>query len=283
MATLDTLAQEPQTHRLIIFGAPGSGKTWSVGKLATTHKLWYFSLENGHKTLLNPDCVPISARKNINIIKMFDTPESPIACTSLDSLFKNRKGNFCDAHGRDNCATCKKESLPSTVVNLEAMTPNDVLVFDSLTQWEQSISFYLSKDSPDSKGDYEYYRKLGLYLGRSLSRIQLIDNCSIIVLSHESETDSIAGNSKIVPAGGTKNFARNNARYFDGAYHCYKENKKHKIASSTAYSTVIDTKDRNAFDTSKFKDSANALLALFNPKKAEEIIASETQPSSAKK
>lgn len=282
MPTLSDIASNPQTHRLILFGAPGSGKTWAIGKLATTHKLWYFSLENGHKTLLNPDCVPVSARSNINIIKMFDSPETPIACTSLDAFFKTGKGNFCEEHGRHDCAACKKANKPFTVLDIDSLSANDVLVFDSLTQWQESISFYLTKDAPDAKGDYEYYRKLGMYLGRALSRIQLIDRCSIIVISHEVDTESVGGNDKIVPAGGTKNFARNNARYFDGAYYCYKENKKHKIASASSYSTIIDTKDRNAFDTSKYKDSANALLALFNPELSEKILAEENPPAKSK-
>lgn len=275
MPTLETLSSVPQTHRLILFGAPGSGKTWAIGKLATTHRLIYFSLENGHQTLLNPDCVPIEARKNINIIQMFDTPETPIAATSLEAFFKDRKGSFCDAHGRNNCPLCARSKAPTYVLDLDTCTPKDIIIIDSLTQWQESISFYLTKDSPDSKGDFEYYRKLGLYLGRGLSRIQLINNCSIIVISHEASTEPITGNEKIVPAGGTKNFARNNARYFGGAYHLYKENKRHKMASSSLYSTMIDTKDRMAFDTSKFKDPANAMLALFNPSMESEILSKE--------
>ena len=275
MPTLETLSSVPQTHRLILFGAPGSGKTWAIGKLATTHRLIYFSLENGHQTLLNPDCVPIEARKNINIIQMFDTPETPIAATSLDAFFKDRKGSFCDAHGRNNCPLCARSKAPTYVLDLDTCTPKDIIIIDSLTQWQESISFYLTKDSPDSKGDFEYYRKLGLYLGRGLSRIQLINNCSIIVISHEASTEPITGNEKIVPAGGTKNFARNNARYFDGAYHLYKENKRHKMASSSLYSTMIDTKDRMAFDTSRFKDPANAMLELFNPSMESEILSKE--------
>ena len=275
MASLDSIANEPIAQRVMLYGAPGSGKTWAIGKLAKTHKLHYFSLENGHRTLLNPDCVAVEDRKNINIIKMFDTPEAPIASTSLDAFFKNRKGSFCDKHGRDGCASCKKEGIPSTEIDTAKLTPKDVLIFDSLTQWAESISFYITKDNPDVKGDFEYYRKLGLYLSRSLSRIQLIDNCSIIVISHELDTESVTGNDRIVPAGGTRNFARNNARYFDSVLHCYKENKKHKIASASTYSNVIDTKDRSAFNAAKFANPANAILAMFNPGMEEEILKEE--------
>lgn len=280
MPTLDQIASQPQAHRIILFGAPGSGKTWAIGKLATTHKLHYFSLENGHQTLLNPDCVPVEARKNIEIIQMFDTPETPIAATSLDSFFKTRKGSFCEAHGRNDCPLCRSHKDTDTVINIESLTPKDILIFDSLTQWEASISFYLTKSTDgelERSGDkvFDYYRKLALYLSRSLSRIQLIKNCSFIVISHETGVETVAGNDKIVPAGGSKNFARNNARFFDGVYYLYKENKKHKMASSSLYSTVIDTKDRTAFDSSKFRDPGSALLALFNPSMTDSILRSE--------
>ena len=271
---LDQLATTPQTHRVMIFGAPGSGKTWSIGKLAESHTLHYFSLENGHTTLLNPDCVIPSARKNINIIKMFDTPETPIAAASLDAFFKNRKGNFCEAHGRNDCALCLKEKSPFYPLSIESLTSKDIIVIDSLTQWETSISFLLTKSTDgeiERSGDkvFDYYRKLALYLSRSLSRIQLIDNCSIIVISHETEAEAVTGNNKIVPAGGSKNFAKSNARYFDSVLHCYKENKRHKIASSSLYSTVIDTKDRSGFDASKYNDTREAVFALFNKSKKE--------------
>lgn len=276
MATLDSLSTQPQTHRIIIYGAPGSGKTWSIGRLAESHNLYYFSLENGYRTLLNPDCVAPEFRKNIQIIQMLDTPETPIAATSLDSFFRNRKGSFCEAHGRNDCPLCKRSGDPFLDISIPDLGPKDILIFDSLTQWENSISFYLTggKDT-DAKGDFEYWRKLALYLARSLSRIQLINNCSIIVISHEAGVEMVTGTDRIVPAGGSKNFARSNARFFDGAYYAYKENKKHKLASASTFSNIIDTKDRSAFDTSQFKDPRNALFALFNPDKKEQILAEE--------
>lgn len=283
MRSLDTISATKQTHRLLLYGAPGSGKTWAVGQLATTHKLYYFSLENGHQTLLNPECVPVEARKNIVVISMLDTPENPIACTSLDTFFKQRNGVFCDAHGRISCPLCMKEfgnefSKHSTTIDLASLTPNDIIVIDSLTQWEASISFYLNRTTEGEiprSGDsvFDYYRKLALYLNRSLSRIQILKECSIIVITHEVDAESVTGNDKIVPAGGSKNFSRQNARYFDGVYHMYKQNKVHKMASSSTYSTTIDTKDRSGFDASKFKSPALGLKALFNPEKYDEILA----------
>lgn len=274
MATLEDLEAQPRTHRVMLFGAPGTGKTWSIGKLAETHKLWYFSLENGHRTLLNPECVAPKYRKNVTIIPMQDSPETPIVCSSLDTFFKKGHGEFCEQHGRNSCALCAK--LPSytpTKLEIPKLTDRDILIFDSLTQWEASISFYLTRETDGEvqrSGDkvFDYYRKLALYLNRSLSRIQLISNTSIIVISHETDTSNVEGKEKIVPAGGSRNFARNNARYFDSVFYFYKENKKHKVASKSTYSTKIDTKDRSSFDAGTYTDTAEAVFKLFNPESA---------------
>ena len=83
----------------------------------------------------------------------------------------------------------QKDNKKFLDITLDKLTSKDILVFDSLTQWAESISFFLSKDNPDAKGDFEYYRKLGLYLGRSLSRIQLISKCSPIVTGKQRKRD----------------------------------------------------------------------------------------------
>lgn len=280
MATLESLSAQPQTHRIIIYGSPGSGKTWAIGRLAESHNLYYFSLENGYRTLLNPECVAPEFRKNIQIIQMLDTPETPIAATSLDSFFRNGKGSFCESHGRNDCPLCKRSGDPFLDIEISKLGAKDILIFDSLTQWENSITFSLVGKDSDAKGDYEYWRKLALHLSRSLSRIQLINNCSVIVISHEAGIETVAGQDRIVPAGGSKNFARSNARFFDGAYYAYKENKRHRLASASTFSNIIDTKDRSAFDTSQFRDPRNALFVLFNPDKKEQILAEENPKGS---
>jgi AAA domain len=271
--TLATLIDNPQTHRIIIYGAPGSGKTYSIGGLAETHTLHYLSLENGHKTLLNPECVKLEARKNVNIYKMLDSPETPIAAASLDYLFLKGNANLCDYHGRHDCSLCKKDN-PSgfSVIDFSKFTAKDILVIDSLTQWVESISHRLTPNAnSDAKKEFEYYRLLGLHLSRSLGRIQLLDHFSIIIISHEGEVtsagvvDSEDAPQKIGPAGGTRSFARNNSRYFDGAYYCTVMNKSHRMQSSSMASTTVLSKDRSNFDTSKYKDPREALKALFNP------------------
>ena len=269
--TLDTLVDNPQTHRLLIYGAPGSGKTWAIGGLAATHKLHYISLENGHKTLLNPECVAPEFRKNITIYEMLDSPETPIAASSLDYLFLKSKANLCDEHGRNDCPLCLKDKKSFSVLDFSTLGANDIVVIDSLTQWAESISHRIAPDT-DAKKEFDYYRLVGLHLSRGLGRIQLLNKFSIIVISHEGEVtaagvvDSIDAPQKIGPAGGTRSFARNNARYFDGAYYCHVMNKSHRMQSSSTASISVISKDRSGFDASKFKDPKDALFNLFNPK-----------------
>lgn len=266
---LETLSKQKPTHRVLLYGSPGTGKTWSLGKLASKFHLIYFSLENGHQTLLNPNCLAPEHRKNVDIIQMMDTPETPIAATSLDKFLAARKGTFCEEHGRFACIECKRLEKKPTYIDIDALTSNDILVFDSLTQWIASIQFFISAGDPDrknKKGDssFEFYRLLGLYADRALSRLQVIKNCNIIVISHEIDTSTVEGKEKIVPMGGTRNFSRSTARYFDSVCYLYRKNKKHRMESDSTFSTVIDTKDRLGFDASTEEDSRDALLKMLS-------------------
>lgn len=264
MPSLDSLA-ETQTHRIIIYGPPKSGKTFSIGKLAESHTIHYLSLENGYTTFFNPACVLPEFRKNIIIHKIKDLPEAPVVATTIDSLFRNGEANLCEEHGRINCSSCKSAKKDFYNLDLTKLGAKDILVLDSITQWTSSINFFLNKDNPDKKFEFEDWRKVGLYLDRSLSRIQLLENTNVICISHEGESESVAGVDKVVPAAGTRNFSRNSARFFDGVYYCYQENKKHKMASSSTHSNAIQTGDRLSFDVTQYPDTRTALYALFNP------------------
>lgn len=270
MPTLDKLSTA-QTHRVLIYGPPKSGKTFSIGKLAETHKIHYLSLENGYTTFFNPECVDPQFRPNINIYPIKDIPESPVVALTLDNLFRNGEVTICDEHGKIGCAKCKKANVNFTTLDMYALTSKDILVLDSITQWTSSIGFYINKDNPDKKFEFDDWRKIGLYLDRGLSRIQLLDNTNVICISHEGDSKSVAGVERVVPAAGTRTFSQNSARFFDGVYYCYQENKKHKIASKSTFNNVIQTGDRLSFDVTNYNNSREAMFALFNPEKRDEL------------
>lgn len=263
--SLDQLS-EGLTHRILIYGPPKSGKTFCLGKLAESHIIHYLSLENGHKTFLNPACAAPEFRKNILVYSFMDTPEAPVAAVTLDYLFRHGEATFCEEHGKIGCASCKKAGKEFSYLNLNALTPKDILVIDSVTQWTASIDFSLNKDNPDKKFEFDDWRKEGLYLNRSLSRIQLLSNTNVVCISHESIIEDSKGDDKITPTAGTKNNSRNFARFFDGVYYTYVENKKHKMLTSSTGANNIISGDRLSFEVKDYPTPQDAMYALFNIK-----------------
>ena len=104
MAKLNT-KQSSQTHRIIIYGAPKSGKSLLAGKLAEHYDLIWFDLENGHETLFQ---LPESWQKRIELIDIPDTRSFPIAIETCLKLVKGAV-SICEAHGKCSCLVCKKE------------------------------------------------------------------------------------------------------------------------------------------------------------------------------
>ena len=82
--------------KVLVYGAPKTGKTALVGKLAAAgFKLHWLDLENGIKTLLNPAILPISARANVNVISVPDHRLYPVAIDTVrDILRGGNKGIF---------------------------------------------------------------------------------------------------------------------------------------------------------------------------------------------
>jgi len=85
----------PSTRgKVLVYGAPKTGKTALVGKLASKFTLHWLDLESGIKTLLNPAMLDPQFRKNINVIPVPDHKLYPVA---IDTV-------------REVCAAARNES-----------------------------------------------------------------------------------------------------------------------------------------------------------------------------
>jgi len=258
MAKLSTQSSSA-THRIIIYGAPKTGKTQLAGDLAEFYNLLWFDLENGHETLFK---LPIAWQERIELINLPDTRSYPIA---IETCLKVIKGpvSICEAHGKVSCMICKREEAPTVDVNLPALDHNSIVVFDSLTQLTNSaIAFITKNQSDDYKLNYDDWGSLGKLLDIFLSHIQQA-RYNVIVISHETEAETEGKKKTLVPVGGTRNFSRNVAKYFDHVIYAERKNKKHVFASSTQYATNILTGSRT--DVSMEGASKPSLLSIFKP------------------
>lgn len=237
--------------RVLAYGPPKSGKTSLVAQLAkagfTCHLL---DLEHGVKTLMNPALLPVEFRKNVKFYNIPDTVANPIAIATVRRLFKGGEQKMCYTHGAHACGICTKDpkAVWSAPINLATFGDKDILVVDSLTQLSESAYNYTTRNyrskDDEYKGTFDDYRMQGAYMGEVLGRMQASD-LNILVLSHEIDVEKDDKKEKIVPVGGTRNFSKTVAKYFDEIVYLSIVNKTHRVASGTTYSPTILTGGRS--------------------------------------
>lgn len=264
MPKASTLTTKSRPQKIMVYGPSGSGKTELVARLAEQgYQLYWIDLEKGFSTVLNR--ISQEGLENITVFDVTDTKEVPRAAEMITQIaqawYTPVTLSFCDAHCKQYpmCRECYSEKLPYTELPLETLQKDrkSILVIDSVTQLHISILNYiaLKNDTVKSrdylkggrKFDWDDYGELGNILGAVLNAIQTA-NLHIIAISHETEVSQVDSTDKIVPAGGTRTFARNNTRGFDHVIYCSVENRKHKVASLSVESSKLATKTRSGLD-----------------------------------
>lgn len=245
MAKLSDMKESPIKH-IMVYGAPKTGKTELVGKLAEKKKLVWFDLERGVGTLFK---LPAEWQARIEVLQIPDTRGTPMAIETMLKVIKGAPMKVCEQHGKVACPLCAKENKPSIEVALNSLGPDAVVVVDSITQLTNSAIANITRNQPD---DYKLQRddwgNLGKVMDTFFSFVQAAP-FNIVCISHENMVETVMGNGaeKLVPVAGSSNFSRNCAKYFDEVVFCEVKNKKHVFASTTTYSNQILTGGRSGF------------------------------------
>lgn len=263
MAKLTTVAKS-KTRRMVVYGPPKSGKTLLAGALAEKFNVIFFSIENGHNTLFQ---LPLEWQERIELIVIPDTKSYPMAIETMLKVFKGGPASICEEHGKVSCPICAKDGKPSTKVNFDELDDNWVVVLDSGTQLTSSALARITMGKPDDyKLQTDDWGSLSKILDAFYSHVQAA-RFNVCVLTHETDVSEEKSTvEKLVPTAGSKNFARNFAKYFDDVVHCKVLNKKHIFGSSTGYSLTAVTGSRSGFS---LEDSLEPkLLDFFYPEEA---------------
>lgn len=255
-----TDATKSTTNTVLLFGPPKSGKTQLASELSSHFNLLWFDLENGWVTLTK---LPPKQQERIELIQLPDTRSYPIAIETMLKVIKGGKVSICHAHGKVDCAVCKKSNPTGfTHVCLNDLGPDWIFVTDSLTQLTNSAIANITKAQPDDyKLNYDDWGNLGKLMDIFLSHVQQA-KYNVVCITHETEVEMEDGKSKLVPTSGTRNFSRNTAKYFGHCVYVEVKNKQHRAASSTTFATNILTGSR----TDVVLESGVAdLLRIFKP------------------
>lgn len=207
-------------RHVCVYGMPKTGKTELVGTLAAKKKLWWFSLDQGHKTLLSQKSAAYPFLDNIELFIIPDSQLFPVAAQTMLKVLRGGLCKVCHAHGVVDCPApaCKLEGNYSEI-ELKKFTSEDVLVVDHFGQLMDSVMNNihkepLAKDNFDIKSDWDDYLKQGNYGDRYGSTIQNAPyHC--VVLTQETMANMPDGTKKIAPMGGTRNASADFGKYFD--------------------------------------------------------------------
>jgi len=250
--------------RVLIYGQPKSGKTMlaaSVAKVKGIKRVYWFDLENGSCTLLNPtlELSPEDMSK-VEVINLPDTKEFPIAIETMLKFCSYRgKGELaiCEAHGKVDCGQCKPkivlgsaegmqttENKPTLVPALNQLGAADCVVIDSLSQLGDSAFEAAIRTTVGDRSSYAKYGEQGRLLSDLLGMLQQARTniiCTTHVTVNEAEDTK---KETVIPLCGTRNFSLKVSKYFSTVVYLNLELKKFKAGSSPDYKINIIAGDR---------------------------------------
>jgi len=264
-------------RKILVYGPPKSGKTKLVGTLAERFKLDWIDLENGYKTLFQ---LPKELQKNINIIRVPDSREFPIAGQMLWAVTKGNKVKVCEKHGNANCPLCLKD--PGWEIELNNQPIDRILVIDSATQLTMSILNRMMKDAwakdPETKPEWDNYREMGNRLNGIFGQIQA-GRYHCIVISHEVEImNDKTKETKVVPVAGTTNFSKNFGKFFDDIVYLEIKDKRHQLGSNTTYKLNTLTGSRAGIDLEKLTGNVSLIPFFEQPNLSKAVVGTVGKP-----
>src|SRR6185436_4732608 len=134
-------------HHALLYGPAKAGKTRLAGRLAKHYKLKWVDLESGINTLLEPGNLDPKLLEHIELCRVPDTADNPMAAETVMKIIKGEKGFICEDHGKWNCVACKSGIL----FDLHNSPPNEITVIDSWSQFKNSV---LNVQAKSHGGDY---------------------------------------------------------------------------------------------------------------------------------
>lgn len=261
--------------KVLLYGQPKTGKTALAGKLAAQgFKLNWIDLERGRRTLMNPAILAPQYRENINLINIPDHRFNPVAIDTVKEILRGGVKKICHFHGKVNCPLClKNPAAQYSTINILEQAENEITVIDSVTQLSASaINRGILKEISGPGGEeykptFHDYRDQGARLDQVFSLLQVLD-INIICISHEKEAGKYDDKGKllksnIVPLGGTTNFSKTFAKYFDEVVYVTMTNKVHRAYNSTSYETGVLTGGRTGVILDALKGDELSLAPLF--------------------
>ncbi len=269
--------EQPDAKKILIYGAPDSGKTHLAGTIAkekSISKVIWFDLEGGAETLIyartseDEPLLTDEEMAKITLIRIKDTKEYPLAAETILKAFTARDPiSICLEHGSTACQKCKNDGKIS--LNLRSQSLDTAIVIDSGSQLSDSI-IAVSMLANSYKDLRQHYGDFNVDMGAIVSAIQAAP-CPIVFITHELDLikDKLDSNGKkvgevlvqTVPLAGSRNFSKKFGKSFGYKIYTYKNGAIRQ--ATTEYKEKTLTGNRKPVYLKGLKDPS--LVQVFSP------------------
>lgn len=244
MPLLSNVKVENRPQKILVYGAPKSGKSLMVGQLAEHgYNLYWFDGENGADVLLQ---LSQEAKERIKLFSIADLKTDPQFIKVADQFTQMKDFTICHLHGKLNCVDCKvkRPEDKDEFKWIEVLNdPKAVIVFDSLSQLVTSTQNHVARNdtfddfgsiNKDSKREWGHYMAQNLLLSSFLTVVQN-SRVKIVCISHETNLDAETnvGAKLVIPTGGTSTQSKSVSKYFGHVIHCRVKANSHGVISGT--------------------------------------------------
>lgn len=179
---------DPKRIRVGLYGKAKTRKTWWAGTAGECYRTTFLDGENGSTILSN--LTPEQAA-HVQIIPLAGKPNQPSMALFCSLLFKARSFLWDIKDERMVRPQDIRDDRNYLDVDINRLTLNDVLVFDSWTKIasDSGISYMLQKNIDPFDGkkkDFDFYGYQDLVLDAILNGINCLP-CHIIIIGHQQQ------------------------------------------------------------------------------------------------
>lgn len=290
MAKLSSYNIADMPQKVLVFGAPKSGKSLLVGRLAEAgYNLLWFDMENGAEVLFQ---LSEEAQERVTLYRVADKKADPQAAKLINEFYSGRNFSVCATHGKVNCVNCKAKGGEVTLFDFDAVGENDIVVFDSGSQIVTSVQNHIARNdkfedfgaiNKESKHEWGHYNAQRLILDAFFTDIQS-SRFKIVMITHEQELDVEKNptSKPVNPLGGTTKQSKTVGKFFGHIVHCRLRSNNHQLISQTTSDTTTVAGSRLNIDVSKvglagiFKGEGNYVKPLAEDSQVTETEINET-------
>jgi len=257
----------PAYSKVILYGAPFTGKTTAAAMLAKDRRIQIIDVDRNAGALIHS--IPEEYHSNIDIVPMPDSLDNPVFGLLLEFL----TGQRMDYNPLDG----KKLSVKyrGVVANVQPKLPeikppetSDIIILDSGTSITESLINYVRANRNRSANEEKLdelqlsERDWGLVSGymAKLTKVLASIPYHVILICHELIVTMPDGTTKIAPMLGSRNTSRNMAKDFSAVVHMSIEGTQFKSTSSQRSNSKIVVGSRSNI----FMENGRKLIDYFN-------------------